>query len=206
MINKLVIIILGFFLIIGCKAQTGINNKAIKKDTTMIEKFNFEDYNRRMENNPMGFTYVENDGTHIVLGGPPGPSIRETPPLPKFYQIYKEYYDNGNIKKKGKMLGGEEIGTWEYYDISGNKTIEEKDNKFGKFSYNDVYKFLEKEGLINLATGEGRENVNLSFESSIILDLKTWTVSTAKNGYYYKFILNSDTGKIVSRIKKGLED
>lgn len=83
---------------------------------------------------------------------------REYPAKPSFETIYKEYYTNGNLKKKETLIGQYvKVGNSLYYNEDGSldKTINE-DKKFGKIKYQDVLSFLGKKKYINLTTGEGR--------------------------------------------------
>lgn len=141
--------------LVACKGQ----NK-----NTMVEKFDFEVY-RKTE---YGLKrYVKNDDFCIIgmeFTEEKGGSQDEFFPLPSFKKIYKEFYANGNLKRKETYIGENvKIGISEYYDEDGklNKKVNE-DDKFGKIKYTDCLDFLEKKGVVDLKTGKGRENENQS--------------------------------------------
>lgn len=122
-----------------------------------------------------------------------------TPPLPKLYTIYKEYYLNGRLKKKGYYIDELKIGKWEYYDEKGNKTIEDMDKQFStaKYTYSQIIILLDQLGEINIKTGENRENVNLHYNKQ----LKQW-YARIRNPLYGGniYIINANNGEI---FKKG---
>ena len=78
-----------------------------------------------------------------------GGSQDEMLPLPSFLKIYKEFYANGNLKRKETYIGENvKIGISEYYDEDGvlDKKVNE-DAKFGKIKYTDCLAFLDKKEL-----------------------------------------------------------
>lgn len=86
-----------------------------------------------------------------------GGVLKEVPPKPSFKTIYKEFYPNGNIKKKEIFIGERtKIDTSEYYDQDGNVEKVEENKKFGKVKPEDVLKFLESKTIINISNGSGR--------------------------------------------------
>lgn len=58
--------------------------------------------------------------------------------------IYKEFYENGNIKTKGVYCWfGFKIGKWYNYDVNGNIIKVEDTDKGFSFSTNDIFLFAE---------------------------------------------------------------
>ena len=162
------IILLGFLILLhSCNGQDKENSKNKLNESKMIEKFDFELYKKTN----FGFeNLIKQDGSKVVMidfDSLSGGVIKEIPPNPSFKTIYKEFYPNGNIKKKEIFIGERtKIDTSEYYDENGNAEEIDENKKFGKIKPNDVLKFLEKKKIINLSTSEGRfdENRNPSFE------------------------------------------
>jgi hypothetical protein len=140
------------------------------------------------------------------------------PPNPFFYVEYKEFYDNGFIKQKGKYFGifdlgsySTKIGMWYEFDEKGNLIKQtDEDIKFGKFGYNELLKFLNEKGHISLHSGKNRENLEADFYFSDKSYKKLWevfikigkpvqiigegyTIEQKGKGYY----LDGDTGEIV---------
>ncbi|WP_146105683.1 hypothetical protein [Apibacter adventoris] len=152
-----------FFSISGglysCQGQEIKKSKPNKKVPPMIEKFDFDDYNKRMKDNPLGNSYLKKDGTKVFINGIVGePSLYEYLPTPSFLTVYKKYYANGNLKLKETYIGENvKIGISQYYDEKGNLIKEvNEDKKFGKIKPQQVLEFLQEKGYINLKTGKGR--------------------------------------------------
>ena len=172
-----------------------INKKDIimQKDTFDIDYF---ENNKDMSDN---VDISKDDGEHIwrYLSFDKYVEIY-TPPLPKFYTIYKEYYLNGNLKTKGFKLKDLEIGTWEYYDEKGKKTTVDKDKQFSsaKFTYNQVMLLLNQLGEINIQTGENRENVDIHLNKQT----KQWYAKIRNPSYGGNiYIIDAKNGKIVKK-------
>lgn len=173
----LILTIIGLFQ--NCKSQN--NTKQQYKLTTMFETFDFEKFeNDNKEFKENSDTYIFKDKGKIMLLGS---ELFSLPPK-KFYIIYKEFYDNGHIKQKGKYFGDYnlgsysiKIGKWQSFNEKG-KIIEEidEDRKFGKFDYSEVIKFLDKQKDVNIITGEGREELSIEFYNSDKSDKKLWKV------------------------------
>jgi hypothetical protein len=156
---KTIPVILLAFLLNFCTGQDKKDTLTSKKNNVMIEKFDFEDYYKRMKNNPLGNSYLKEDGTKIFINGIVGsPSLYEYPPKPSFLTVYKEFYANGNLKKKETYIGERtKTGISRYYDENGNLIKEVyEDQKFGKIKPQQVLEFLQEKGYIDLKTGKGR--------------------------------------------------
>jgi hypothetical protein len=214
---KQLFLVVSLFFIVACRAQE-------KKGNNMFEKFNLEDWRNNYKDfklDEKGLIILE-DGTKVdplVIrtyehGFEEIESIKEysTPPKPAFYSIEKVFHLNKNIKEKGKNLGLNsriKIGIWYYFDEEGNLIKEvDEDKKFGKFGYNDLLKFLDNEGVINLNTGKNRENLEIQYitknDSTYLRYAKGLNIWYAqiythfqdgnpKSGFTYK--INADTGE-----------
>jgi len=144
-----------------------------------------------------------------------GAYYNEYPPVPDFYAIHKYFYPNGNIKLRGKYMAQHlSFGEWIYYDEQGNiiKKVDE-DAKFGKYKIEDILKFIEKEGWIDLKTGEGREHaiIHENGECDIIpsrfsvyyadVEKPYWiiTIDPARYNEFHRTIyhLDIDTGEVL---------
>lgn len=157
---KVLIGLLALFTLNACNV-TGQNTEQNKKSNNnmMVEKFDQETYEKTQNGlHP----YVKSDGAIIYsmeFTKGHGGSQEERLPSPSFYTRYKEFYANGNLKKKEMFLGEHvKVGTSEYYREDGSmerKTDENK--KFGKVKPEDILQYLQGKGYINLKTGQGRE-------------------------------------------------
>lgn len=159
-----------FFLILALNACDGQQKKDIGSKITskkMVEKF---DQNLYKKTNYGFNTFNKADGTIISMidfNEKEGGVQKEILPKPSFKTIYKEFYPNGDIKKKEIYVGERmKIDTSEYYDEKGKIEKVDENKKFGKVKPNDVLKFLEEKKVINLITGDGRfdEDEHPNFE------------------------------------------
>jgi len=146
---------------------------------------------------PSDFTDTLSDGSYIeyiLMSTGPAKWIY---PAHKFYCIYEEFNEDFILIKRGYCLGRMDIGKWEYYDMQGNKTIVDEDEKFGnpKFTYNHLILFIEKKGYVNTKTGEGREKIkSLGFNK----EKKAWVIYVEEEVDLWKlFIINSNNGSVI---------
>ena len=136
----------------------------------MVEKIDIKKLKEEGDKTPISNTEYSyelkkefQDGSSYYLSGSEaegGFVKKERPAKPSFLKMYKEFYANGNLKKKETYIGENvKIGISEYYDEDGtlDKKVNE-DEKFGKIKYTDCLAFLEKKGYIDLKTGKGRED------------------------------------------------
>lgn len=164
-------------LLISCNGQNKDVPTNEKKNNKTIEKFDFEEYKKResavhtikKHDTIISMMFIENKtGTYT-----------EILPKPSFKTIYKEFYANGNIKKKETFIGEKtKVDISEYYDEAGNIEKVDENKKFGKIKPEDALKFLETKKLINLSTGKGRflANGQSSFEISFDENKKEYTI------------------------------
>ena len=144
-------------LLNSCNGQNKDNSNKNTENKKMVEKFDIEIYKKTN----YGFdNYTKKDGTLISMidfDSLKGGVLKEVPPKPSFKTVYKEFYPNGNIKKKEIFIGERtKIDTSEYYDQDGNVEKVEENEKFGKVKPEDVLKFLESKKIINIFNGKGR--------------------------------------------------
>ena len=175
--------ILFFLLLISCENRKQIKEDSVinitkekkenkelqaflnlKDKDTVREKFDFELF-EKVKKVSEG-VYVKPNGDMVVSmnwyeGGDAsdkflGGYIREIIGKPPFVTIIKKFYIDGYIKEKKTLLGQYLlIGTSEYYDKYGKLTQVNEENTYGKIKPDDVLKFIEKQGVINLKTGKG---------------------------------------------------
>lgn len=147
----------------SCNGQEKNGNKTIRtphleNNNKMREKFDFEIYKKTEYGlNP----YILKNGNTInsmsFLENKNGFQYEELP-KPSFETVYKEFNKDGEITKEEHYIGEKlKVGVSVYYDEMGNVREVNENEKFGKIKPIDALKFLEKKGLINLKTGEGRK-------------------------------------------------
>lgn len=130
----------------------------------------------------------------------------ETPPNPKLYQIYREYYLNGSIRVVGVDLRGLPVGVWKIYDELGRLKEEiDYDQQYGKFDYNQVILFIEKKGHIDIKTGKGRDDLAFAYnEDDNLWDVTIWpSANNQRLGYFYYIDVNSGKVKKSGRVQPG---
>ena len=182
------------------------NLEFVKEDGTKIEQVKSIDnyFYEEDKDTTLGYKERENkimrplgiyDGSYY--------SEYETPPLPKFYKIFRKFYLNGNLKEEGILLPGDlHVGIWREYDEQGNLTKETNwDETYGKFDYNKAILFLAKHGHINIKTGKGRDE----FTIGVSREKHCWDVNVwprKSNNYKgFEYLLDLDTGKVKKKGK-----
>jgi len=196
-------LLLSFGLInINGQSQTSKNNTIMHKtiDFELLEKKGIKEPVMGTTQYEYTLEYEDTDGSLYKISGnrTDGFTEWEIPKLPIFYKVYSEYYGNGIQKLTGKVIGngGTRIGIWEYFDENGKKIKEtNEDAKYGAFDYNKVLIFFHLKGLINLETGENRQNITMRYNEKE----KVWTISVTNEFYMItKYKMHGETGDIIS--------
>lgn len=154
---KKIFFLLSILMLTGCQNPEQKESK-LHNNTTTIEKFDFEIYKKT---NQGSNEYTLSNGNIIysmVFFKNEGGALYERLPFPSFLTVYKEFYANGNLKKKETYIGENvKVSISRYYDEQGNLIKEvNEDLKFGKIKPQQVLEFLQGKGYINLKTGEGQ--------------------------------------------------
>ncbi|WP_211251065.1 hypothetical protein [Stenoxybacter acetivorans] len=151
----------------------------------MIEKFDFDIYNKT-HNGSEEYTLPNGNTVYLMDFDKNGGFQYERLPSPSFYTVYKEFYANGNIKKKETFIGSHvKVRTSYYYDRDGGlvKQVDE-DQKFGKIKPLQVLEFLQEKGYIDLKTGKGRVDEDgmqvFWLDFNIMERKKIWTIGIVK--------------------------
>lgn len=173
--------------------------KTKKKKKMKSEKFDIATFEANRRNNT--YQFEKADGTvvrqmkygDIFIENSTGTEAQSPPPLIPYW-LEKQYYPNGKIKHKGHRMtqGSLPIGSWEYYDEQGCKTVVDEGAKYGKFSYNDVILFLDKEKLIDLSTNKGIDNLRITYD----IKRHEWHV-IAHPGGTYECCFDAETGEVL---------
>jgi len=195
---------------LSCKAQKNTKYKVLNNieitdmaidtfDINLFEKY--RNVNNKLSNVRSATIEKENGEKEEQVISSEEITVYYTPPLPKLYWIYKEYYLNGKLKKKGYMLTNTymKIGVWEYYDEKGNKTTEDMDKRYSKakFTYNQIMLLLQDLGHININTGEGRDDIEIDY----FTETNNWKVEIRKpKEKPYGYIFSGKNGKKVSDV------
>jgi hypothetical protein len=176
--------ILFIFLLIASSCKTGLITDELKKGVAIPERFDFSkwenDYSQ-YKKHEYSDSYILEDKSEVYISDN---ELDLLPPKPLFYLEYKEFYDNGSIKQRGKYFGefkvgsnSTKIGMWYEFDEKGNlKKQTDEDTKFGAFGYNDVLRFLDKKGAIGLHNGKNREKLQINYYYLATSNKKVWVV------------------------------
>jgi hypothetical protein len=145
----------------------------------------------------LDYVYTEPDGTQACVSslriGEPI-EVYEIPPLPAVHRIFKEFYPDGKLKRKGIYLHQQfRIGKWLECNESGYCSIIDQDTDRGAFGYNGLLKALEDRGYINFQTGED----NWIFTTWFNEYSRRWGVKLQKEKKYKQLIFNADSGEIL---------
>jgi antitoxin component YwqK of YwqJK toxin-antitoxin module len=181
--------------------QNGVQVEIYPQRTITLGYETFDSYSFRAKvakSGSLDYTYTEPDGTQIRVSsqrrGQPT-EIYETPPLPAVHRIFKEFYPNGKLKRKGLYLSRQfRIGKWLECDERGYCSIVDQDAGRGSFGYNGILKTLEDNGYINTRTGEGNWNFTLWFNDYS----RRWGVKLQKGTKYKQLLIDADSGKIIN--------
>lgn len=223
--KKYVIIILIIVIssITSCYAQKNENN--------MAEKYDFELMRKIKEETGSLHAVLKKGDTAIYISSmaEDGAFINEYPPVPIMHFIQKKFYPNGYIKSKKNYIGKNLcIGESIYYDEQGNvKEIVNEDEKFGKIKLDWILNFAESEGLIDLKTGRGRNDLIITGNNKGYIkdgnftlgfykkgefpvednnDYPLWIIQTTaipeNNFYEYIYKIHGETGKTLIKESK----
>jgi len=148
-------IILAFCPLLFLKGQDRVivdvyPNKSIVLE---YEKFDLDAFSSKFAlSGSLDYSYNLSDGTNIrVTCQRRGETIEvyETPPAPVAYRIFKEFYADGNMKKKGLYLPQQfPVGKWLECDWSGKCYIVDQDANKGDLGYNGLLRILDERGFI----------------------------------------------------------
>ena len=202
---KLGVLLLIVILFANCASQKQIIYNIINdlefNENMGNEKFDIDLFNKNQKND--SYKYTLDDGTYIELLkhfgiGPSSGFTEWRHPANKFYQIYKSYYPNLNLERKGLVIDDQlDIGIWEYYDEQGNlvKKVNE-DEKFGKFDYNRLFLLLNRKGYIDIQKGNWKDVVGVGFDN----EKKLWYIEVKNKDGHRKLVIN-EKEQIVKTIK-----
>lgn len=213
---KTISIIIVIFVLFSCNAQEKKQQKTTtQKHTEMTtEKFDILIFNKNQVNDTYNFKRNGHKIEQIQTGE--GQNLiyteYEIPNAPELFYTYKEFYNNGILKEKGKRFkqGKFQKGIWKEYNKNG-ELIEEinYDNPYD-FSFEKLVKLLnDKEFKIDLLdknTSVGRGIGGNDWKGKIDSNY-TWYISW-KNKSMRRETLKVDgiTGEILERSHYPHED
>lgn len=201
--NKLMkkyIFLLILIINISCNAQK--QSTMIPEINNKFEQFDSVKYNRLKHENVNTISIKLENGTYIeMIKVKSGSAYYETPPN-SYFKIFKDYYSSGKIKNKGLALnswGDFKKEIWYEFDEQG-KLIRETDyDKPFKFTFEDILKFCEKQG-IKIDKGPISQNGWHNLISRILENRHPfWKIERLKKTNLIEIIkLDGITGKIIS--------
>ncbi len=149
---KKLFLFLSFLLLISCKSQNKNMDMLIVDNS--LEKFQEISFHRIIqENDLVKRGYLDDESYIEVFYNTNAFKIVLITPKNSYFSIYKEYYNNNNLKSKGLRFNNNNYrdpfkkGIWYEFDESG-KLIKETDyDRPFKFTFEDIVKFCEKENI-----------------------------------------------------------
>ncbi len=133
-----------------------------------MERYDFELVKKMEASDALNKQIVQKGDTFIYIStmDQSGAYYQEYLHTPTFYMTRKDFYSNGILRSKGKVMGNRLwIGIWQFYDQRGNLIKEvDEDGKFGAIKPEQILQFLDKKGHINLKTGDGLPHIVFSEE------------------------------------------
>lgn len=166
-----------------------------KTITLSYEKFNLNAFRSKFaQSGSLDYTYSETDGTQIQvtcqrIGEPV--TVYETPPSPAVHRLYKEFYPDGNMKRKGLYLPQQfPIGKWLECDRNGKCRITDHDLGRGSVNYNNILKILERYDFLN---GPNSWQVFVVWYNDIT---HQWGVKLRKEAEYKTLTIDANSGKV----------
>jgi hypothetical protein len=160
-----------------------------------MEIFNISEFNSHKISGE--YNQVLNDGTLINQFEYSAGYIEKITPPNEWFYSYKEFYPNGQLKRKGELFkkGDFKSGIWYECDNQG-KTLNEIDNDEPyKLSVTDVFNIIESRNI------HFRVEDNFNKITRNIIDSKaTWIVKwKVKNGRMERLYIDDATSKIVKQ-------
>jgi len=200
-------------LLLFCSCSTGLIEKDLKNN--LFEEYPIESRKNHFDK----FKKGEQANSYIYKGFEfyPAPNkeyweIFIYPQKHQFYTIVYQYdKKNYKLRKKGKVFGWNpnietlKIGIWYEYDENGTLVKEtDEDKKFGKFDYNQLLKFLDKENTISLRKGlkndiNRQDKMLVNFNYSATSNKKLWNVVVFTGAAYGIANLPGEIGERVSQ-------
>ncbi|WP_267403387.1 MULTISPECIES: hypothetical protein [unclassified Chryseobacterium] len=175
-----------------------------KKITLMTDKW-FERFDvSRFNKNSSDKTYLITSNTGIILQDDQSPGYRERSyKASSYFKVYKFFYNNGNIEKKGLLFNeGSQIGVWYYFDESGKLIKEENTDEGYDFKPEDVIKYCEIHK-IKLPKGYQDSGYQTSVQKRELDGKKVWAISYSttveREDFIEEIILDGKTGKLIRK-------
>lgn len=179
------------------KGQNSVNVDIYPGKTVTLnyEKFNLNAFSSKFaKSGSLDYTYTEADGTQIrVTCQRRGQTIEvyEIPPTPAIHRLFKEFYPNGNLKRKGLYLPQQfPIGKWLECEQNGSCRIVDQEIGRGSVGYNGILNILDKYGFIN---GSNNWVVFVVWYNE---NSRQWGAKLRKGTEYKTLNIDADSGKV----------
>lgn len=189
--TKIIIAIL-LLSVVSCKSQITITNKN-------MEYFDINAFRENNANeNEKNFILENGDKIQQFKGSGNKGYIERKEYANTAYDLYKEYYENGNLKVKVNMFYNFQVKLRKEYDEKGNLTEEiDYDNDY-KFSIDDLGKKMKEEYNIDILKRSPwvkvmRDKIDSGVIYKVMVYLKENKYSDTKN-----YTVDGITGKVIS--------
>lgn len=194
----------------SCSFTQTLNSSLTKTQ----ERFDLQYYQKKIREKcgdlslPSVCFYVEWDGTQkYVTITEQGYSLSIIKPH-SFFRELKLYHKNTVLKMEGTKLfmSSVNVGIWREYNAQGILVNEvDEDKKFSLLAIKplDVLKYIEREGFINLKTGEGQERFDTTNAINICFEDRNESEKDKSKGMSAKWIIkfyNIEMGKVTTQV------
>lgn len=206
--RKIIIYLLLFIASQSCVAQ---------KDKTMKsnDRFDYEYYKKKIGKDKIdNQVYKESDSTLVqILISHDENSVYMIEPMSFVMYIRNYYKHNNRLKREGHffLYSSVRVGTWREYDDKGNLIKETDENaKFKNLAMKpkDVIIWMQRQGWINIVTGEGQQTTfsNTPFDIYFVPRNKNnfkgnthakWYIMKSEMYGTEDFILDAETRELI---------
>lgn len=191
----LAVLLLCFPILIKGQNSVNVDIYPGKTITLSYEKFNLNAFRSKFaQSGSLDYAYNETDGTQVRvtcqrIGEPI--EIYEIPPSPYVHRLYKEFYPDGNMKRKGIYLPQQfPVGKWLECDRNGGCWVVDQDMGRGSVTYNDMLKILKKHDFLN---GSNNWRVFVVWYNDIT---HQWGAKLRKGTEYKTLTIDANSGKV----------
>ncbi|REC46836.1 hypothetical protein [Chryseobacterium pennipullorum] len=200
---KKILFFLSLLIVLSCKSQNKKN--MLPSIDSKFEKFDTIQYRDLYNKNPNYPSETLDNGSYVEMNVANYGKSYSLTMRNSYYTLTKVYFPNGNVKSKGLSNNTEslQIGIWYEFDENGKLNKEVDYDKPYKFSFNDILKFCEKEG-IPLTKGPVLQSTGFhtTITRRVEKEKPIWAIEWKKESNVLETItLDGMTGKVISRIE-----
>ena len=205
--KKIPFIIIFSVIIFSCKAQT--RNSTDNNKTNTMEKFDYKMYNDLIKDSQFlsyGYVILSNgDKLQIFKGSENKGFIQKTGKKNTSYELYKVFYENGNLQFMSTHFYDFSIGISKEYNENGELIKEIDYDKDYKFSIEDLQKKMKATYNVDIMDKKQTRSVSRTTIDPRIKFPYYQVVINSGIASFTNYLLNGNTGEIIY-ISKTIRD